>query len=109
MDRFDPKADPLEGLWGKKYPAIKIGSKHVGSTFPTYVIAEIGINHNGDLQRAKELIDLAAEAGCDAVKLQKRTLEDLYTKEVLENPNQFEEGYQYFIPILKEVEFGRDE
>lgn len=101
--------DPLDGLLGKKYDAIKIGSRRVGSAFPTYLIAEIGINHNGSLERAKTLIDIAASAGCDAVKFQKRTLEELYTREVLDHPNRFEEGFQYFIPILREVEFGRAE
>ena len=47
------------------------------------VIAEIGINHNGDLSIAKELIDVACDADCDAVKFQKRTIDKVYTKEVL--------------------------
>lgn len=93
--------------WDRKLLAVKIGPRHVGPTFPTYVIAEIGINHNGSLDRALRLIDVAVEAGCDAVKFQKRQLTDLYTREVLENPNRFEEGFQYFIPILKESEFER--
>ncbi len=49
----------------------------------TYVVAEIGINHNGDLNIAKKLIDAATDAGCDAVKFQKRTIEELYSKEEL--------------------------
>ncbi len=109
MDFLDPKADPLEGILDHRAQAIKVGTRHIGSTFPTYIIAEIGINHNGSLERAQRLINAAAEAGCDAVKFQKRSLEDLYTREVLENPNRFEEGFQYFIPILREVEFGRKE
>jgi len=51
-----------------------------------FVIAEIGINHNGDLNIAKELIDTAKSAGCDAVKFQKRTIDVVYTKEYLESP-----------------------
>ena len=50
-----------------------IGERVVGDGAPSYVIGEIGINHNGDLDIAKQLIDAAAEAGCDAVKFQKRT------------------------------------
>ena len=50
----------------------------------TYIIAEIGINHNGDIKLAKELIKTSAEAGCDAVKFQKRTINEVYTKEELD-------------------------
>ena len=53
-----------------------------------YVIAEIGINHNGDVQLAKELIDLAHDSDCDAVKFQKRTIEKVYPKSVLETPRE---------------------
>lgn len=53
--------------------SVQIGSRLIGPDFPTYVIAEIGINHNGDLQTALELIRVAKDAGCDAVKFQKRT------------------------------------
>jgi N-acetylneuraminate synthase len=52
------------------------------------VIAEIGINHNGDISIAKELIDVACDAGCDAVKFQKRTIDKVYTKEVLDSPRE---------------------
>jgi N-acetylneuraminate synthase len=55
--------------------AIQIGGRRIGPGEPVYVIAEIGINHNGDLAIAKQLIDVAAGAGCDAVKFQKRTPE----------------------------------
>ena len=54
----------------------------------TFIIAEIGINHNGDMQLAKKLIDGASEAGCDAVKFQKRTIEAVYTKEDLDRPRE---------------------
>jgi N-acetylneuraminate synthase len=54
---------------------VPIGSKLVGPGQPVYVVAEIGINHNGDLDVAKKLMDAAAAAGCDAVKFQKRTPE----------------------------------
>jgi N-acetylneuraminate synthase len=53
-----------------------------------FIIAEIGINHNGDLEVAKKLIDVASFAGCDAVKFQKRTVEDVYTKEELDKPRE---------------------
>ena len=50
-----------------------------------YIIAEIGINHNGDFNIAKKLIDMAKDAGCDAVKFQKRTIDLVYTKEMLDS------------------------
>ena len=50
-----------------------------------FITAEIGINHNGDLKIAKKLIDLAVDSGCDAVKFQKRTVEKVYTKELLDS------------------------
>jgi N-acetylneuraminate synthase len=53
-----------------------------------FVIAEIGINHNGDLGLAKQLIDAAREVGCDAVKFQKRTIDIVYTKEMLDSPRE---------------------
>ena len=49
-----------------------------------YITAEIGINHNGDIEIAKKLIDVAKECGCDAVKFQKRTIEKVYSKEALD-------------------------
>ena len=53
-----------------------------------FVIAEIGINHNGDINIAKKLIDVAVSAGCDAVKFQKRTVEKVYSKETLDSPRE---------------------
>ena len=49
-----------------------------------FFIGEIGINHNGDIDIAKKLIDMAKNAGCDAVKFQKRTLDIVYTQELLD-------------------------
>jgi len=106
---FGPKEDSLGEVLDRKILAVKVGSRLVGPTFPVYLIAEAGINHQGDLKKAKALIDASAAAGCHAVKFQKRSLTDLYTPEVLENPNRFEESFQYLIPLLKEVEFGREE
>lgn len=54
----------------------------------TFIVAEIGINHNGDVDIAKKLIDVAVKAGCNAVKFQKRTVEKVYSKEFLESPRQ---------------------
>ncbi len=74
----------------------------------TIIIAEIGINHNGDLGLAKKLIDTAAVAGCDAVKFQKRTVDKVYSKEYLDSPRQSPWGNTQ--RAQKEgLEFGRRE
>ncbi|MFZ1043710.1 MAG: N-acetylneuraminate synthase family protein [Anaerolineales bacterium] len=67
---------------------LKIGNSIVGDNHPCYVIAEIGINHNGDMDITKKLIDVAAEAGCNAVKFQKRTVEIVYSAEELARPRE---------------------
>lgn len=67
-------------------PKVKIGRRYVGPREPVFVIAEIGINHNGDVNTAKKLIDAAVEAGANAVKFQKRTTEDILTQEGLNRP-----------------------
>lgn len=54
----------------------------------TFITAEIGINHNGDLELAKHLIDVAVIAGCDAVKFQKRTVDKVYSQEYLDSPRE---------------------
>lgn len=65
---------------------IKIGNKLVGDKQPCFIVAEIGINHNGDINIAKKLIDVAIDAGCDAVKFQKRNVDIVYSKEELAMP-----------------------
>lgn len=67
---------------------IKIGNREVGDGQPCFIIAEIGINHNGDLEIARRLIDAAVDAGCDAVKFQKRTVEVVYSPEELAKPRE---------------------
>jgi len=69
---------------------VQIGNRWVGDGQPCFIIAEIGINHNGDVDIARQLISAAVSAGCDAVKFQKRTVDVVYTAEELarlrENP-----------------------
>lgn len=67
---------------------VKIGNKLIGERHPCYIVAEIGINHNGDIDIAKKLIDVAISAGCNAVKFQKRTIEVVYAKEELARPRE---------------------
>ena len=73
-----------------------------------FITAEIGINHNGDLQLAKRLIDAAVVAGCDAVKFQKRTVDKVYTQEYLDSPRKSPWGETQ--RAQKEgLEFGKEE
>lgn len=67
---------------------IKLGNNLVGDNHPCYVIAEIGINHNGNIDIAKKLIDIAKEGGCNAVKFQKRTVEVVYSPAELALPRE---------------------
>lgn len=66
--------------------AVRVGTRLLGPGQPVFVVAEIGINHNGDIDLAKKLVDAAAAAGCDAVKFQKRTIERVFTPEELSAP-----------------------
>ena len=67
---------------------LKIKNKIVGNDQPVFFIAEIGINHNGSIENAIELIKKCKSAGVDAVKFQKRTVELVYSKEELEKPRE---------------------
>src|SRR6476659_7065464 len=85
-------------------PTLEIGARVIGPGQPCYVIAEIGINHNGDLSIAKQLVDAAVAAGADAVKFQKRTLRETYRQEIIDQPRHGEQGLQYIVPMLIEFE-----
>ncbi len=87
-------------------PVIKIGDRLIGDGHPTYIIAEIGVNHNGFLNLAMKLIDVAVDAGVDAVKFQKRDLDSLYGKKYLDNANAGEKTLNYLLPILQRVELS---
>ena len=74
----------------------------------TFITAEIGINHNGDIEIAKKLIDIAKAAGCDAVKFQKRTVDKVYSKEVLDTPRESPWGTTTREQKMG-LEFGKEE
>ncbi len=84
---------------------VQIGSQLVGAGEPCFVIAEIGINHNGDLNVAKKLIDAAALAGCDAVKFQKRTPELCVPEEQRDVLRETPWGVMTYMDYRYRVEF----
>ena len=88
---------------------IKIGNRVVGEGLPVYIVAEIGINHNGDMNVARKLIDLAVTAGCDAVKFQKRTPELCVPKELRDKMRETPWGYISYLEYRYKVEFGEKE
>jgi N-acetylneuraminate synthase len=67
---------------------VRLGDRPVGDGHPAFVLAEIGINHNGDVSVAKKLIDVAVVAGCEAVKFQKRTVDVVYSEAELAKPRE---------------------
>ncbi len=87
---------------------VRVGDKFVGRDQPTYVVAEIGINHNGDIDLAKRLISVAHAAGCDAVKFQKRTIDVVYTQDELARPRESPFG-ETNGDLKRGLEFDRDQ
>ena len=88
---------------------VKIGGREVGEGCPCYVIAEIGINHNGDLGIAKKLVEVAHGAGCNAVKFQKRTPELCVPKEQRNVMRETPWGTMTYMEYRERVEFGEAE
>jgi N-acetylneuraminate synthase len=97
---------------------VRIGDRNVGDGQPCYVIAEIGINHNGDVAQAKRLVSVALAAGCDAVKFQKRTISVVYTPDELAKPREspfgetngdLKRGLEFGLEQYREIDrFARD-
>jgi len=87
---------------------VKIGNSLIGEGQPCFIVAEIGINHNGDLGLAKKLIDSAVAAGCNAVKFQKRTVDVVYTADELARPRESPFGKTNG-DLKRGLEFGLDE
>lgn len=88
---------------------IKIGNRMVGDGHPAYIIAEIGINHNGDLEIAKKMIDAAVHAGVDAVKFQKRTPEVCTPPEQQTQMRETPWGYITYLEYRHKVEFNEEQ
>jgi N-acetylneuraminate synthase len=103
-----PQANNNHSSSSGKLPDVRLGSKVIGSGRPCYVIAEIGINHNGDIDLAKKLINVASGAGCDAVKFQKRTIDVVYSSEELAKPRESPFGNTNG-DLKRGLEFEREE
>ena len=88
--------------------SVKIGQRNIGDGYPCFIVAEIGINHNGDVDIAKKLIDIAVFSGCDAVKFQKRTVDIVYSAEELAKPRETPFGVTNG-DLKYGLEFGRKE
>jgi N-acetylneuraminate synthase len=88
---------------------VKIGNKWIGDGYPAYIVAEIGINHNGDLGIAKELIQAGKHAGVDAVKFQKRTPELCVPPEQHNQMRETPWGYISYLDYRYKVEFTETE
>lgn len=88
---------------------VSLAGRLVGEGHPTYIIAEIGLNHNGDLKLAKQLIDVAALFGCDAVKFQKRTPELCVPRDQWDKERDTPWGRMTYIEYRHRIEFGAAE
>jgi sialic acid synthase SpsE len=88
---------------------VSVGKKAIGAGEPVYIIAEIGINHNGDIEIAKQLMDVAIETGCDAVKFQKRTPEICVPEEQKSIPRETPWGSMTYFEYKKRIEFEQKE
>jgi N-acetylneuraminate synthase len=107
-DRLDPVV-VRPGFAPRPGAAVRIGSRWVGENQPVYVIAEIGINHNGSLELAEKLIEGAAAAGCDAVKFQKRTPDLCVPRDQWEVERDTPWGRMTYIEYKRRMEFGESE
>jgi N-acetylneuraminate synthase len=88
---------------------VKIGGRPVGDGHPTYIVAEIGINHNGSLENVRKMIDAAAHAGVEAVKFQKRTPQVSTPPEQQKQMRETPWGYISYLDYRQKVEFGQAE
>jgi len=103
-----PRLEPVSRAVPPR-PVVSLGGRLVGEDEPVFVIAEIGINHNGSLELAQRLIEGAARAGCDAVKFQKRTPELCVPPDQWQIMRDTPWGRMSYIDYKRRVEFGERE
>ena len=88
---------------------LTVGSTEIGKNRPVYIIAEIGINHNGDISIAKQLMDVAAQSGCNAVKFQKRTPAICVPEDQKSQMRATPWGTMTYLEYKERTEFGQSE
>lgn len=93
----------------KNTNSVSIGSRLIGAGQPCFIIAEAGVNHNGSLELAKKLVDVAVQGGADAVKFQMRNFAHLYTGQALRQENHEDIGTQYLLSLIKDQELSAKE
>jgi N-acetylneuraminate synthase len=93
-------------MTGRDAAVMRIGTHRIGGDAPCFIVAEIGINHNGSRDQAIALIDAALTAGADAVKFQKRALAETYRAAIVGDPASAEQGVQYLLSVLADVELS---
>ena len=90
----------------KRMPSLQIGDSHIGGENPVYIVAEIGINHNGEMDIAQQLIDAAVDAGCNAVKFQKRSPDACVPQKQKMQRRDTPWGQMSYIDYRHRMEFG---
>ena len=90
-------------------PYIVVNGRKIGSDYPTYIMGEVGINHNGSVEIAKYLIDLCVKYGADCVKFQKRDYNNLYPKRILKDLKNYDQQTQYTIFAQQRAELSFEE
>lgn len=103
------KSGLLVGVIGNDEPVIEIAGRKVGDQEPSFIIAEIGNNHNGSLDLAKELVNLAIDAGADCVKFQMRDMASMYNNEGDDDDASQDLGAQYVLDLLKRFQLSDEE
>lgn len=99
----------LTGVIGNDEPIIEIAGNKIGDKEPTFIIAEIGNNHNGSIELAKELVDLAVESGADCVKFQMRDMSSMYNNAGDDDDASQDLGAQYVLDLLKRFQLSDEE
>lgn len=88
---------------------MKLFGRDIGVGNPVLIVAEAGICHQGSLETARRMVDVAAGAGADIIKFQKRDMETLYRKDVLADPSKESHSLGVYIPILKKCELSKED